>query len=77
MVQIFERGTVATQLLGEITGECHFEKRMEGQASSLSIRDDGHRSRRPTENLGFDGATDRFALLAMTVFSHQQMMNSG
>lgn len=37
------------------------------QACSLSIRDDGQDAR-PTGNLGFLGAEDCFASLAMTIF---------
>ncbi len=42
---------------------------MVGQASSLSIRDDGQDAR-PTGNLIFGGSGDCFAALAMTIFRH-------
>jgi hypothetical protein len=42
---------------------------MVGQASSLSIRDDGQDAR-PTGNLNLDGRKDCFAPLAMTMFRH-------
>jgi hypothetical protein len=45
---------------------CHCEWSMVGQASSLSITDDGQDAR-PTGNLSFVGAGDCFAALAMTV----------
>ena len=43
---------VTPQLRGESVFLCHCEERMVGQASSLSIRDDGQDAR-PTGNLSF------------------------
>jgi len=42
---------------------------MVGQASSLSIRDDGQDAH-PTDNLIIGAAGDWFAALAMTIFCH-------
>jgi hypothetical protein len=43
---------------------------MVGQASSLSIGDDGQDAR-PTGNLSFGAGIDCFASLAMTIFRHR------